>query len=39
MNMPVTLSIYFKYVTNKMLSEEENMQYAKDMGLWVGKNV
>lgn len=38
MHMPVTLSIYLKYTTDKMLSAEENLKYAEDVGLWLGKN-
>lgn len=36
--MPVTLSIYLKCTTDKMPSAEENLKYAEDVGLWLGKN-
>lgn len=41
MNMPVTLSVYFKYTTDKILSAgnafKRSIKYA-DISLWLGKN-
>lgn len=37
MNMPTTLSIQFKYTTDKILSAEENIKYAEDLSLQLGK--
>lgn len=36
MSRPVTLSIYFKYTTNNILSAKGNKKYKK-MGPWLGK--
>lgn len=39
MNMPVTLSVYFKYTTDKILSAGnafKNIKYA-EVRLWLGK--
>lgn len=40
MNMPVTLSVYFKYTNDKILSVGnafKNIKYA-EVRLWLGKN-
>lgn len=39
MNIPVTLSIHCKYIIGKRLSTEGNINYAEDMGLWLGKKM